>query len=298
MDIIIGVDPSAECGIAASIVQRLQCNAPRYHLAHVIERLVVPAAAECSLGQSDIINMIVKQQDADGRQLLADAAASFATAKIHDVQTHLRYGLIANELMELAARENAPLIAIGSPTRSPLERIANGSVSRKLVINAPCSLLLARDKPLPPGPLSVVLATDHSPAAARYAAMLLAWLPRGIGRITVLTSFPKNLVAYSQTLIPHFKGDLTSWIEKQLHDDNQRLIARLADGIKCTWESRVISARPELAIGMAMEETGASLLVLGAQGHGFMHRATIGSVSFHQAMHGQHHTLILREPVL
>jgi hypothetical protein len=43
-----------------------------------------------------------------------------------------------------------------------------------------------------------------------------------------------------------------------------------------------------------MEESGATLVVLGAQGHGFLERVTAGSVSYAQAVKGKYDTLMLR----
>ena len=50
----------------------------------------------------------------------------------------------------------------------------------------------------------------------------------------------------------------------------------------------------ETAIETVMREEKADLLIVGAQGHGFLHRITAGSISFHFALRSPFHTLILR----
>jgi hypothetical protein len=43
-----------------------------------------------------------------------------------------------------------------------------------------------------------------------------------------------------------------------------------------------------------MDAMSADLLILGAKGHGFLERITMGSVSLRQAIAGMYSTLILR----
>jgi nucleotide-binding universal stress UspA family protein len=49
------------------------------------------------------------------------------------------------------------------------------------------------------------------------------------------------------------------------------------------------------AIVHSMEQNQAYLLVLGAQGHSFVERMTMGSVSMHEVIYGRHPVLVIRD---
>jgi nucleotide-binding universal stress UspA family protein len=208
-------------------------------------------------------------------------------------RTHLMHGFAANVLMEFATSSGADLLATGSEGRGNVEGLLFGSVSRKLAVSAPQSLLIAKQEPLPVGPVRAVFATDHSPYAQRCLARLLALAPRGFGKVTVMTAYPKALVGHLTQMLEHFKGDVATWIEKNLEEQNQAVRRTLAT-LGCEVESRVVSGEPRQAITRTMEETGATLVVLGAQGHGFLDRVTAGSVSYAQAVKSKYDTLMLR----
>lgn len=174
-----------------------------------------------------------------------------------------------------------------------------GSVSRKLVISAPASLCVAKRDVDPHRPLRAVLATDHSPYMARCVDQLLAWSPRGIGEILIVSAVPRALfgpefaTAYPVAGMGTGGDALGAWSEDSLRKLNAGLQDRLS-GLGCKVRARVVGAGPSEAIAAAVSETRADIVIVGAQGHGFMERVVMGSVSMNEVVGTEHNVLVLR----
>jgi nucleotide-binding universal stress UspA family protein/nitrite reductase/ring-hydroxylating ferredoxin subunit len=77
--------------------------------------------------------------------VLRDAAERASRAGI-EAETAVEYGGAADVLIEIADRRDADLIVLGSRALSDRQEIL-GSASRKVAHNAPCDLLLVRERP-------------------------------------------------------------------------------------------------------------------------------------------------------
>jgi len=65
------------------------------------------------------------------------------------VEVHVRDGLPAEEIVELAEDQGVDLIVVGTHGRRGLERLLMGSVAEQIVRKAPCPVLTVKT-PLPP----------------------------------------------------------------------------------------------------------------------------------------------------
>jgi nucleotide-binding universal stress UspA family protein len=195
--------------------------------------------------------------------------------------------------MEYADRVEARLIAVGGTHKGALRAILTGSVARALVIAAHQSVLVARGEPDADGPIRAVFATDHSAYADRCLQQLLTLAPRGISHLTVLTCFPRDFVQPIRPRFPEFVLDPCEWIESNLRERNEQVKAELAP-LGCEIETRVFPGTAAIGIPRVMKETGAALLILGAQGHGFVDRVKLGSTSYQQVMAESYPVLVLR----
>lgn len=59
-------------------------------------------------------------------------------------------------------------------------------------------------------------------------------------------------------------------------------------------EYRVVQGEPDEVLGATMKDVNGDLLAMGAQGHGFIERVMLGSLSLQQVMASPYSTLILR----
>jgi nucleotide-binding universal stress UspA family protein len=295
MKIIVGIDHSQAAERAASLAARLGFRDPMLRLVHVVADLEAYGFASELPPAPELIDRLMREQIDSGRRRLAECTEiATAAARGGDVSSVIRRGHVANELLETARDEGSELIAVGSGKTSA-EALLLGSVSRKLLSASPQSLLIAKDRPLGPGPLRAVFATDHSPYAQKCAELLARMAPRGLGHLTVVSAYPKQLVDVMRSVVEHFRADVDSWVEKSLDEENKRVARDLKD-LHCEITTRVLGRAPDAAIQQAAIEADADLIILGAQGHGAWHRLLTGSVSYRVAVETDRHVLILRAP--
>jgi hypothetical protein len=170
-----------------------------------------------------------------------------------------------------------------------------GSVSRSLAISCDASVLIAKGK-IPEGrKLKAVLATDHSDYSTRWIDRFLQMKPAGIGEIQVVTAYDidDHEAEILHRNLPSLGGLVDTWIEDRLCDRNCELIDKLTEAgyrAKC----RVVKGDANDVIRRTMQDAQADLLIVGAQGHGFLERVLIGSVSLHQAVYEPYPGLIVR----
>lgn len=189
---------------------------------------------------------------------------------------------IGNPSVELLGRADdlgVDLVAVRASNKVAVEALWLGSVARALVEGAHQSVLLTRGS-APQHPLRVVVATDHSAYSAAALEKLVALAPKGIGRLTVVYALPEP-------------GEGLAFAQKRTEEVAQQLGEALGLAPEQVGTHVALGA-PFPAIEATLADTDADLLVLGAKGHGFWERLTLGSVSHRAANHGSRSTLILR----
>ncbi len=87
------------------------------------------------------LQALMEEEETYGRRVLSDAKDTFAHAGT-SVETIMRRGDAATEVLEFARRNSVDLIVCGSRGLSEVTGWLLGSVSRKLVHYAPCSVLI------------------------------------------------------------------------------------------------------------------------------------------------------------
>jgi nucleotide-binding universal stress UspA family protein len=203
----------------------------------------------------------------------------------------LRSGSPAGRLLDHADQAGAQLIVIGCREAGRLGLFRYGRVSKSLGIAAKTSLLVAKGTVVAEGPVRAVVATDHSPYADRCIELLIDLRPHGIEHATVFTAYHPRLVEEGEFI--------QSWVEaeapmmSQLRKRNDEVCRRLSSIIPHC-DSRVVEADPNQGIDEAMTRSGADLLIMGAQGHGFLERLFVGSVALRQVASTTHSVLVLR----
>jgi len=222
---------------------------------------------------------------------------------------------VAGGLLSFAENDHADLIAIDGPQSSPWVEFLTGSVARALVTDSqPNNVLLAKDpqkykkSPTPKeqaprsmegssAGLRVVFATDHSPYANRCVRELLRLAPAGISHLTVMTAYPEDELSAVRGFLTDLAIHPETAVRQTLAAHNESVLRRLApllEANKATSESIVLGVPVNEAIRQTMTETNADLLIVGARGHGFLERLSLGSVAFDHAMTSPYSMLILR----
>ena len=183
----------------------------------------------------------------------------------------------AEALRELAERERADLLVLGSTTRAGLARVSPGSVAERLMHGAPCALAVApvgyaaRSRTLQ----RVAVAFDgreESLNALHAAAALAAGAGASLRILRVVE--PSSTVA-SADFDPG-TGRLREDLRRGAEDQLAEAAGRLPRGLRI--ESTILTGDAATALlGAASHDV--DLLVAGSRGHGPLRRVVVGSVS-------------------
>jgi len=304
MQIVVGIDASGKDD-ALKLVKRMRFTTPSFDLTQVIPPspwsptgVYGGLALEASITYEDFQAMENAETE-QARSMLINTAA-MVQSEDGNSSISVLHGYPPDQLMTHADKVHADLVAVNAPHEGPLLAYLTGSVSRALVIGASQSVLLARgcgaadstDKSV-----RAVLATDHSPYMERCIEEFLRFRPRGLEELTILTAYPgadmEALTAYMFHLSVKPADALRADLERRNDALAQYLQEKLAP-LPVKIRSVVSSEPVNRAIENTMEETHSDLLVLGAQGHSFLQRLTLGSVSFRETMTAPYSVLVLR----
>jgi nucleotide-binding universal stress UspA family protein len=134
-----------------------------------------------------------------------------------------------------------------------------------------------------------LFATDHSPYADFALEQFLSHSPKGIDHLTVFTAIEPTCRMEVANLHRHLA-------DGRNHMYDARMIATKCDSVACRLMGMGISASTRLRTGHvvhlieeAMVETGAELVIVGAQGQGAAEGKGIGSTAsslVHSSMGG------------
>jgi nucleotide-binding universal stress UspA family protein len=292
MRAVVGVDLSGSIS-AAHLLTRCKFDPAEIRLVHVVES-IFPDGSFPPFGPNHAVTEMIYVREEEGKKALDRAKEALGNG----AEAEIRRGDPARELMTYADEADADLIAIHSEAKGTYGDLFFGSVAKGLVQAADQSLLVAKGESAADGPLQVVFATDHSEYAARSLDLLLSWAPKGWGKVWVVTA-NETAPAVAALLVhdlPHLVDEAPIWIREKLEELNRKTVERFVRaGIPA--EGVVIDAHPNDAMRTVMMDTGADLLAMGAQGHGFLARLRMGSKSFHQVVSEKYSVLVLRPQI-
>jgi len=143
--LVCGVDASDGADQAVALAARLaKLLALRLVVAHAYvpaqSVATIPAASGITVAHSEQLNSMTKR---DATEVLERAAAIAGTQR--EAQRRLLVGDPAKRLADLAARERAAMIVVGSRGRGPLASALLGSVASALIAKAPVPVVIATD---------------------------------------------------------------------------------------------------------------------------------------------------------
>lgn len=289
MRITVGVEGGPEDEMTARMLRRLDLPVESMDLVHAVSP-VTWWAGDVAVSAELAQETLDAQREA-GEEALETARKRF-DGIAHDVRGVLEYGSPADRLLRHAKDNPGDLVAVGGHPRRAFAALLAGSVGRGLVVSAPGSLLVVKGGVRRNGPLHVVLATDHSEYAEQCVDVLRELGPRGIGALTILTALPED----ERPDAPVDRDDAATAVADRLRRRGERIKASLAPLGIPEMKVRVVYGTPEETIPAIMAETGAELLVVGARGHGWFDRLTLGSVSYRQVVTELYPVLVLRTP--
>jgi nucleotide-binding universal stress UspA family protein len=292
MKALLGVDASGHYDPALRLVGALRFSQLELTLVHASSPITM------FVPMSYVPAVEAQTEYAAAVQEIAEKALDEARTKACDLglkaDARIGLGSAAEVLTQHAEEMQADLVAV-TATGSRWSSVFLGSVSRGLAIGCHSSILVAKEARTIQGPLDVVLATDHSEYSERWIRKWLSMRAQGIRRVHIVTAF--RLSPDEQELLkvnlPMLGSDIERFVREKLEEKNEALVKLLREwGYEA--DARISNAGPNQAIHQAMTETNSDLLIMGAQGHGFIDRLLVGSVALHQVVAEPYPVLVVR----
>lgn len=215
---------------------------------------------------------ILEEEEAERAEPLFEEAKKL----LGDVEVETRAfggGSAAGVINDLAEREKADTIVVGSPHRGSVGRTLIGSVADGLLHGAPCEVVVAPqgyagEQHGPFRTIAVAYDDTREAKAALKRAEAIALACRAT--IVVYTvSAPPAVVPGAAGYTPAIPPEAGSIVTRTVKGVDERLAAT----------GRALGGVPGPAIVEACEQVGADLLVAGSRGYGPVMRVLLGSVS-------------------
>ncbi|MGE3491080.1 MAG: universal stress protein [Vicinamibacterales bacterium] len=248
-------------------------------LLHVVPTLDAAIEPVVGLDEAERILLAASRSDvlAELRRLAGPAVEGDRTTLIADS------GLVHATILRHAASLPADLLVMGTHGRSGFSRLFLGSVTERVLRNAPCPVLTVPPAPSTGAPLPVVFknilcGVDFSPASIAALQWALELGRQSGGRVTVLHAIE---FLHEKEPSPFLDLDLAKYHRQAIKRAGEWLHERLA-GEPQTWcaidEVVAVGRGAELLLSRSADG-GADLIVMGAQGAGGIELMLSGSTS-------------------
>lgn len=199
------------------------------------------------------------------------------------IQAEDAIGSPAREILKKADDWDPDLIAVGSQGHSGLGRFLLGSVSQKVVNEAPCTVRVSRGTAWKDGsPVRMLVGLDGSPgsAAVIQAISTRMWPPASEVRLTTIVD----------PVTAHVGSPLHESLRQEISSSPESTPALVREAMEAATKklqaaelivsSKVEEGDPKQLIIANAEEWGAECIFIGAsQGHGPLEQLLLGSVA-------------------
>jgi nucleotide-binding universal stress UspA family protein len=186
-------------------------------------------------------------------------------------------------IVRAAKRARADVIVMGWRGHGAVRRLLAGSVSRDVVRNAPCSVLVVRRAVR--NVMTIVIGVDGSEQSARAVEFVTRLQPPKGGRILLVTAAPLMSDPSNPLLPTSIRKTAASGvasINRSRVTEARAALQRLAKGPRAAgWrvDIGISNAAPLRSLLSAVTQAGADLLIVGATGASQPRRLLLGSVA-------------------
>ena len=218
-----------------------------------------------TLGRRGRVALVkVLESSLEGAARLLERAQAKAAAEGWNVRARLLRGRPAEAIARLAEREQTDLLVVGSRGVTEFQPMLLGSVSRKLLMQVPCPVLVVKK----PGrvPRRIVVGTDGSIESWEAVAFVKRWLREARPSVTVATVVPP--LPLESLRIPARAVAVGDQVEGVLRREAQKLTARVAGTLKKAGFSAkgiVLSGAPGAELVRLAAGERADLIVVGSR---------------------------------
>lgn len=304
MKILFATDGSAHALLAEKLLTRLKGVRGEVHVMSVcspvpVLGLAAPPVLAPSYPEESVELWKELQQHAE--RVATDAATRLSAAGFQ-VRHSAPDGDIGGTLLDAIDTEGIDLVLVGSRGENAVEALLLGSVARKLVSHARCSVLIAR----PYGELTPeestakldaksglvgVVGVDDTPGSQKALEWLTLHGVDTFSEIAPLCADPPPVVP------PGIMPSMLAMEVSRERVDAGAIARRAAETLsKVAQKTTPYQAHGHGAFELikAAKDVDADLVVVGATRHGLLERFLIGSVSYEVATHAPCSVLVVR----
>ena len=287
MKALVAIDGSSQ---SEKIAQVLHAFSPweQLILLHVVH---VPELAYPGTGMSIGKEFATRAEDVlriEGVRILDDVSSRLPS-DIGRLTKRIELGLPSEMILSLADKEKMNCIVVGSRGLGMVREQVLGSVSHRVVSQAPCSTLIVKsgiDRIQ-----QVLLPIEHAEDADRAVAFLSTQPFRGQIRIRLL-----HVIPFAQPVLP-IGALMPETLRKDLFTEGEKFTAEIAGRLStlgyCT-DTVVVTGAPSSIIHEQARTIMADLILMGVQQGRELSRFFLGSVSHSVVHHSTCSVFLLR----
>lgn len=220
-------------------------------------------------------------------ELQRKVLAQGAEADVPDAAVHLRKGLAAPTINDVAEEIDADLIIVGAHPRPSVARFLVGSTAERVIRLAHRPVLVATDGRTEPFQ-RILAAVDLSAQSRRVLAVALGIAEACGAAVRAL---------YVQDRLTPMLLEAALFDEKETRhaaaSQLRKTLAKISVPSEVVMSQEVREGHAGHEILHAAEEWGADLVVMGTHGFGFFNRLLLGSISVYVLRHGHLATLVV-----
>ena len=287
MKILVAVDGSYP---SSDLAQALKAFSPGNEIV-LLHAIHVPQLAYPGTGMTighDFLKRAEEAMRAEGERIVKDFI-SHVPQQIGKIETRIETGTPAEVILDIASKENADLVMMGSRGLGMIGEHALGSVSHRVTLHSLCSTLVAKTGL---GQIKHLLVPIEDKEDADQAIEFLSQSPFPLDvHLSLLHVIPfMQPVLPIGALIPEaFKKDLYAGAEKFLADQAAR-VGSLGYAVS----SEVITGAPSQSIHEHAQAMNVDLIVMGVRRGRVLNRFLLGSVSHSVVHHSSCSVLLLK----
>lgn len=285
LHVLCATDGSPASRMALELVQRFRLCAA--------STLTVLSVSEFGVSSEAGLAALELPEDR-GEAVLEELKRGVVSSEWQSVQYQLLRGRPAETILLAARRHHADLVAVGAHGRSDVQYFLLGSVSRRIVMYAPCPVLVVK-KPVA-ALRRVVIGVDGSPEAEAAAEFLLRLSLPEETRATVVSVVPP--LPHGQGLVTEDRLARVQQIRGDVEEEARKVVTQVVAKLRsqgCQASGTVVSGHPGSELLKLSEAVQADMIVVGSRGLTGDTRYLMGSVSDSVALYAPCAVLVFRQ---
>ncbi|HQU27941.1 MAG TPA: universal stress protein [Nitrospirales bacterium] len=299
MKILCAVDDSDYSRLAIQSVGSVFRSAVKeIVLLHVVDSHLVYGGRKAAGAEAKSLLGLSKKIQQAGKKLLHEFAERLTVAlgpagSMPVMKPVLVKGHVSDTIIEWSEKIGTDCVALGSRGIHDIPGYVLGSVSRKVMIHAPCSVFMVKG-PIGTQPFPVLIALDGSKSSKFTARTLQAWLDPEAVSLRLVSVVPDRFTDLaSEVLGKRQVRNLLRPIQRgtrELLKDYREKFLKTGHEVK----TELLEGAPPDQILQAAERHHVGLICLGSKGLSGIERFTLGSVSEWVSTYASQSVLVLR----